>query len=498
MEMRRERRALDKLYKRRDRYEVPDWQRGEVWPTDKKQRLIDTILKGWKLPKFYFQKTQETPEEFDVVDGQQRLTAIWEFFEGELKLSEEQAAEFGGADYRNLPDNLSDSFDDYEIEYDVITDATDEELKEFFQRLQAGLPLTSSEKLNSVHSKLRDYCANAARNTFFSETTVISDNRHAYFDIVAKVITLELEGLDSGLRYEDLLKVFKANTSFSSQSAAAKRVNKVLRYLHDRFPDSFKPFRNRTIVQSVVTLVCHLHQAGMKPEQEETLMKFIKFFLGELSKQVELGQQATDPDFLEFQRTVNANVRSGARTRQTIILRKLFRRHPDFFSALSHSEGIAEGLNADITALAERVRNLISESNELFAAQHGSDLFKPTNKTATALTALGSPVSSLEEYKTLIDCLYFIFREGIGQRLDGQIPSSFKEINDLRTMLQHDVDHGNKSKTGKKRKKLAAVFSKYSGVSSPDAADPSQFVLVQVNILGALSRDLGTLAKSLV
>ena len=116
--------ALDKLYKRRDRYEIPDWQRQEVWGADKKRLLIDTILRGWKLPKFYFLKTNDDPEEFDVIDGQQRLTAIWDFMDGELKLTADQAATFGAADYEDLPEKVADGFDDYEIEFDEITEAT--------------------------------------------------------------------------------------------------------------------------------------------------------------------------------------------------------------------------------------------------------------------------------------------------------------------------------------------------------------------------------------
>jgi uncharacterized protein with ParB-like and HNH nuclease domain len=77
MKMTSERRALDKIYRRRDRYDIPDWQREEVWDDDKKQRLIDSILRGWKLPKFYFVKNSD--DEYEVVDGQQRLSAIFEF-----------------------------------------------------------------------------------------------------------------------------------------------------------------------------------------------------------------------------------------------------------------------------------------------------------------------------------------------------------------------------------------------------------------------------------
>ena len=145
MQMRSESREIDKIYKRRDRYEIPDWQREEVWSTQKKQLLIDTILKDWRLPKFYLLKTSANPDEFEVVDGQQRLKAIFEFMDDELALSENTARQFKATHYSKLPEAVGDRFDDYKIEYDEIVDATEKELKEFFQRLQEGLPLTSSE-----------------------------------------------------------------------------------------------------------------------------------------------------------------------------------------------------------------------------------------------------------------------------------------------------------------------------------------------------------------
>src|SRR6266480_644151 len=169
MEMRAESRELDKIYKRRDRYEIPDWQREEVWSNTKKQLLIDTILRGWRLPKFYLLKVSSNPDEFEVVDGQQRLIAIFEFMDDELALSDASAKEFKATHYSKLPEAVADRFDDYKIDYDEITDASDNELKEFFQRLQEGLPLTSSEKLNSVHSGLRDFTKRLAKHRFFKD-----------------------------------------------------------------------------------------------------------------------------------------------------------------------------------------------------------------------------------------------------------------------------------------------------------------------------------------
>ncbi|HWG97328.1 MAG TPA: DUF262 domain-containing protein, partial [Nitrospira sp.] len=111
MRMTAGRRALDKIYRRRDRYEIPEWQRGEVWDTERKQQLIDSILRGWKLPKFYFLRLDD--DDFEVVDGQQRLAAIYEFFSNELPLAEESAKEFGGPYYKDLKQRIADTFDDF-------------------------------------------------------------------------------------------------------------------------------------------------------------------------------------------------------------------------------------------------------------------------------------------------------------------------------------------------------------------------------------------------
>src|SRR5580700_8603109 len=120
--------AIDKMFRRRDRYDIPYWQRQKVWNREKKQRLIDSILRGWKLPKFYF--IDVSGESYLVEDGQQRLNAIWEFFSNDLPLSDESAKQFGSRFYRELPRKLMDSFDDFQIAYDVISGATDDELKE--------------------------------------------------------------------------------------------------------------------------------------------------------------------------------------------------------------------------------------------------------------------------------------------------------------------------------------------------------------------------------
>ena len=494
MKMTSGRRALDKVYKRRDRYDIPDWQREEVWEIKKKQKLIDSILKGWRLPKFYLLKTAE--DEYDVVDGQQRLSAILEFFSNELALSEESAKEFGASYYKDLPSRTSDSFDDFEIDFDEIEGATDQELKEFFQRLQEGLPLTSSEKLNSIHSKLRDFCKEIAGSTFFKEKVSVADTRFSYFDIVTKVAALEVEGITSGIRFDDISKVFKANVEFSAQSAAGKRITAAFEYLNKVFPIQNQFLKNRTIIQSFATFTAKFVATGKAKGYEGKLKIFFDRFTEALTKQVELGKSATDADYLKFQRSISANVKSGASTRQEILMRKLLQSDPILASLFGPTAIAESGIDSSIRALADSISRLIGTSNSAFSSQHGEDLFKATNKTVQALKKIGEPINNLTTYKLLIDDLYFLFKESIGQRLDGNVPQSFIDVNALRTDIEHDVDHGDKSRVRSKRKKIGETFAKYSGVTSPQTLGPEMFPVFQLQLLSKLEEDINSIKFS--
>jgi hypothetical protein len=491
MKIKLERRALDKLYKRRDRYEIPDWQRTKVWPTKKKQLLIDSILRGWRLPKFYLVKTGA--DSFDVVDGQQRLDAIFGFFANELALSAESATEFGGLFYKDLSSQLSDAFDDYEIDYDEISDTDEEELKTFFQRLQLGLQLTASEKLNAEHGSLRNFCKTLPELPFFKTSITVSDTRFAHFDIASKVATIEVESIEAGLRFEDIKAVFEANKNFSLASASAKRIHKALAFLAKAFPTSEPLLKNRSFVQSVVTLACRLVATGKEAGLEKQFSAFIRQFMQDLATQIELGQTATDADFVRFQKSVNANVKAGAKTRHEILLRKALVHTGGLASAFDAAALKESGISGRISELGKLIVAHVSRLNSAHSAMHGKDLFKATNKTATAQSILRDPVANLAEYQMLVDNLYFLFWEGPGDRLGDAVPQSFIDVNTLRTDLQHDVDHGKATNVKAKKKKIGATFQKLGGDTSPESLDPARFILIQANLLTALEHDLSNL-----
>jgi hypothetical protein len=64
----------------------PDFQRNLVWDNFRKSRLIESILLRIPLPMFYF--SQDDDGVLSVVDGLQRLSAIYEFMNNKLVLKD--------------------------------------------------------------------------------------------------------------------------------------------------------------------------------------------------------------------------------------------------------------------------------------------------------------------------------------------------------------------------------------------------------------------------
>src|SRR5690606_1739421 len=63
----------------------PNFQRGEVWGKGKKQRLIDSILRGWHIPPIHVIQVPGSDKQ-EVLDGQQRLAAIRDFIRGDFSI----------------------------------------------------------------------------------------------------------------------------------------------------------------------------------------------------------------------------------------------------------------------------------------------------------------------------------------------------------------------------------------------------------------------------
>ena len=143
-----------------------EYQRGAVWNRTQQKKLIDSVLRGYQLPMIYLHfKEHEAAgmkrQGYEVIDGQQRINALYDFWQGAFKLfdpvQDDETARFpqfikerpcpwAGCDYSSLDDHLKKKIDETTLFYVKIETENEDEVRDLFIRLQAGLPLSVQEK----------------------------------------------------------------------------------------------------------------------------------------------------------------------------------------------------------------------------------------------------------------------------------------------------------------------------------------------------------------
>lgn len=180
----------------------PDFQRGEVWPTAKKQRLVDSILRGWVVPPvLLISGGHGQPQQ--VLDGQQRLASIRDFMlnefsiDGRIEPLDQSIESLHGIRFSSLPLGVQREFLRTPVRMYEITDYRPEEPAEIFFRLNQPTGLTPAEKRNAFFGPVRDQIREIVAQ--FEDATTnqrsmlgFTNGRMAYDDVFARfACTLE-------------------------------------------------------------------------------------------------------------------------------------------------------------------------------------------------------------------------------------------------------------------------------------------------------------------
>ena len=224
---------------------TPDYQRPPAWSLKQKQLLMDTILRGYDIPKFYWRKVKRDDGIiYEVIDGQQRLRTIWEFRKGEFALSRDadsiDGQKISGLRFMQLPPELLLAFDTYQLDVVEITDGAapddDDEVRDMFLRLQNGTTLKAQEKRNAMGGSMRDFVKSIAGHPFFN-VCAFSNKRFTFDHVAAQTILLELNGGPANARDADLNRMYRDNAGFDVTGSAAKKVRRVYDFLLSAFPE---------------------------------------------------------------------------------------------------------------------------------------------------------------------------------------------------------------------------------------------------------------------
>ena len=71
---------------------IPDYQRdSDQWAEPTKSLLVESVINNLSIPAFFFEVgVEDGVEHNDVIDGQQRLTTLSEFFNRKIRLVESE------------------------------------------------------------------------------------------------------------------------------------------------------------------------------------------------------------------------------------------------------------------------------------------------------------------------------------------------------------------------------------------------------------------------
>lgn len=177
------------LYKKDRLNPHPEWQRSKVWSDRMKQALIDTVQQNLPLGLVMLNVESNidddgvTVDRFEVVDGQQRLTTLFDYKDGAAWSKSKKKTTI--KPYGALSDAGQHRFDEYKVPIALMRDFEEEELLDSFSRLQESKPLKIGEKVKSLPSKFHTFVKELTDHKIFKLGAGVHKFRDAHWNLAA-------------------------------------------------------------------------------------------------------------------------------------------------------------------------------------------------------------------------------------------------------------------------------------------------------------------------
>ena len=207
--------ALDTVLRRIKQNRIrlaPSFQRNSVWDDTRKSRLIESMMLKIPLPMFYVSSDKDN--NWDVVDGLQRITTIKEFILGNYDSQKEEYDEKGfklkklefwrklnGQTYDDIPGKLYNNIAETELSFTVINPNTPEEVKRnIFKRINTGgMPLTAQEIRHALYQGLSTELLKelVEKEEFLNAVDKVDDSRMGARELILRYLSFYIRNYSS-------------------------------------------------------------------------------------------------------------------------------------------------------------------------------------------------------------------------------------------------------------------------------------------------------------
>jgi hypothetical protein len=288
----------------------PNFQRGEVWTTAKKRKLIDSILREWHVPPIHVVVAAQGKQE--VLDGQQRLTAIRDFIEGHLTVDgnaepfDRDISSLADLLYDDLPSEVKRRFDQFTIRVFRLTDYRPGEPGELFFRLNQMTYLTAAEQRNAFFGPVREQVRALVEIMESSPSSIgFSNRRMAYDDVIAKFLcTLESGTLSVKLGAAEISTRFRSSSAFSQKDLTLAE-SSIKFFMASIDEISFRTRFNKATLFTWLMFAMHFVRAK---EPSDQLAGFVSDFEQQRSKENEAVQDFRRSQLTTFSSTTERSL----------------------------------------------------------------------------------------------------------------------------------------------------------------------------------------------
>lgn len=274
------------------------YQRRSVWSEKDKVRLIETILLQLVIPELFFWKADTDPETgvstTHIVDGQQRIKAIYSFINNEFKLKPQYLldgsikAEYSNKYFKDLDAETRKAFWNYQLMIiEIDSKATRDDIITMFNRLNlTDYSLNDQEKRNSVSGEFAALARELSDNPLWDEKRLFTGpdvKRMKDVEFCASIVLLYRKGIidqtdQSALNqaYEELQIGYKdAERDKEAVCAAIETIS--LFFVSDSVT---KFLRRKAQLYTLFSVVFYMQRENIEIEQcqKDHLESFVKLY----------------------------------------------------------------------------------------------------------------------------------------------------------------------------------------------------------------------------
>lgn len=194
---------LHQLYKNGQLTLAAEFQRDAVWPRPAKAYLIDTILNDRPIPLLFFQRNtsaQTGLPTYTVIDGQQRLRAIFDFLDDRFRLTQSsRKAGYFNKRFSDLASEVQDHIRNYDLVVEELSSYADSDIRDMFVRINKYVVQLSPQEMRHAKGagRFHDFVEKLGQLSFWKTHRVFSPKnlkRMRSVEFAAELTILLIEG----------------------------------------------------------------------------------------------------------------------------------------------------------------------------------------------------------------------------------------------------------------------------------------------------------------